>query len=296
MNLSEIIKTSGLSDVKQNALFLSFDDYARKANEWKEKADAIIVKSEDDKVAMKEADTARKIIKNIRVDIEKKRKELKDSSLKEGQLIDKIARSLKELIEPIEADLTYKASYAELMQKEREDKLRIERNVMINPYSEFVPFGLNLGTMPEDDFIKLFDGAKLQYEHKIAENKRLEEERIAKEREEALERERIKAENLRLKIESEAKEKELAVERDKIRKLEQDKRQKELEEKERLLKIQKEEENKKNLSDVDKLYQLVEVLKNIEYPDVNYNFSFIISDVKSQINDVIQSLINLIEN
>ncbi len=285
MNLSEIIKSSELSNDKQNALFLAFDDYARITNEWKAKADLIKVNNEDDITAMKEADNARKIIKNVRVEIEHKRKELKESSLREGQMIDKIAKSLKDLIEPIEQDLTQKAQYAEIKQKEREDILRKSRNLEIKEYSEFVPYGLDLAKMNDDDYAKLLNGAKLQYANKIAEQERLEAERVERQRLEAEEQERIRVENAKLRLEAEARERELREEREKLQKMEREKAEKELQ-------IQEEQNKNKNASDVEKLELLIDRLINLEYPEVSLvnEYLGVLHDVKYQINQVINTI------
>jgi len=214
MKLNEIIKTSGLSDEKQIALKSSFEEYAKIAEEWKVKADLIVIKDENDLVSMKEADNARKILKTKRVEVEHKRKELKEASLKEGKLIDSIANELKGLIEPIETSLLEKSKFAENLRKEKEEALRVKRNAEIDPLSEFVPYGLDFGVMPEEEYVKVLNGAKLQLEQKIeaeriAEEERLEiiriqeEERIAKEKAEAEERERMRKENEALKAKQE---------------------------------------------------------------------------------------------
>lgn len=66
----------------------------------------------------------------------------------------------------------------------------------------------------QEDFIKL-DDLRIEQEKAEAEAKRLEEERIAKEKAEALEQERIRKENEKLKKEAEAREAQMRKEREK---------------------------------------------------------------------------------
>lgn len=261
MNLSLMVANSGLSEAKQNMLLSQFDGFKKTAEDWKEKANLIIVKGEEDKLGMKEADNARKIIKNVRVDIEKTRKDLKEDSLKEGKLIDSIAKELKGMIEPIEDDLTKKANFAKIKQEERENALRLARNEEINPYSEFIPYGLDLGTMPQEDYEKLLNGAKLQLKEKKEREKNEEEERITREKEEAIAREKELAEKKRI-------EEEFEKEREKNRKLEA--------EKQALIQKQKDEEKAKlkeqrrleNASDFEKMLHFKTQLESLKFPEV----------------------------
>jgi colicin import membrane protein len=112
----------------------------------------------------------------------------------------------------------------EIAEKARIAQLQTERNAEAAQYAEFIPQGLNLGAILEDDYNKLIEGAKLQQkakedrlakeeEERIEAAKKLEEERIERERIAAEEKAKIEAENARLKAEAEAKEKQLAAER-----------------------------------------------------------------------------------
>jgi len=124
----------------------------------------------------------------------------------------------------MEENLEQIEKYAENKEKERIETLRANRTSELEPYAEFVPFGIDLGNMSEEDFSKTMNGAKLQFEAKIEAEKKAEEarieaeriaeeQRIAKEKADAEERERIRIENEKLKAEAEAKEKQLAEER-----------------------------------------------------------------------------------
>lgn len=269
MKLNEIIKSSGLPEEKQNAVYLAFDNFTNTAKEWLEKADLIVVNSENDIDSIKEANDAYKIIKKVRIDIEKTRKQLKENSLKEGKLIDSIAKQLKETVEPIEASLENKAKFVEIQKKQREDELREKRKNELSPYSEFIPFEIDYGVLSEEDYKKLLNGAILQAKQQAFQNKKAEEERIAQENYDANERNRIRIENEKLKAEKEKQELELIKAKQEAEKLQREKdeellRKQKIEEAKRL-----EEERIKNASDVEKLKMFAKELQAVSLPEVN---------------------------
>lgn len=131
----------------------------------------------------------------------------------------------------------------EIAEAKRRAELKIKRENELLPLQEFVPFGIDLGLMNEDEYLKLLNYAKAQQQAKIEAEQKAEVERIAKEKAEAEERERIKAENERLKKEAEEKEKQLKIEREKAeaeKKAIEEKARKEREENERKLKAEQE--------------------------------------------------------
>jgi hypothetical protein len=75
--LAVIIKESGLDKTKSQIMLDNFKDYFEVAAEWEKKASEIIVTSEDQKEDMKLARGGRLHLKEKRVLIEKKRKELR---------------------------------------------------------------------------------------------------------------------------------------------------------------------------------------------------------------------------
>lgn len=168
----------------------------------------------EDPITVKKARELRLLIqKNRTQGINVWHKNAKDFFLKGGQFVDAIKRleisvneNMEEVLESIEKN-------AERKEAERKEKLKQERLLIIEPYSEFVPLGINLGEIKEEEFTKILNGAKLQFDLKIEQEEKAEEERILNEKAEADERERIKIENARLKAEAEAKEKQLAEER-----------------------------------------------------------------------------------
>ncbi len=97
----------------------------------------------------------------------------------------------------------------------RKAALKSERSDLLKPYteqSEIYP----LGEMSQDAFDDLLNGMKLAHEAKVEAFRKAEEDRIAKEKAEAEERELVRVENERLKAEAIQKEKELQAERVKV--------------------------------------------------------------------------------
>ena len=212
--LQVIIDQSGLEKSKAQVLLEKFTDYFQIAAEWEQKSNALVVNDISQTTEMKMADEARKFLKQKRIDIEKTRKELKEESLREGQTIDAIAKILKNLIEPIENQLEQKAKFKEIKLAEEKAQLKAQRDLELSPYSEFVPYGLDLGSMSDADYSKMLTGAKMQYEAKIEAGKQAERERLEAEQKE---RERIEAqriENERLKKEAAEHEEQIRIERE----------------------------------------------------------------------------------
>lgn len=171
------------------------------------------------------ANELRKLIKNNRTKgIEVWHKTTKDYFLKGGQFVDAIKRKEIAENERMENALEEIENYQAKKESERKESLRLARVEQLQPYHEFVPMGINLGELSEDEYQKIFNGAKLQMEAKLeaerkAEEERIEaerkaeEERIAKEKKDAEEREAQRLENERLKKEAEKREKEIEAER-----------------------------------------------------------------------------------
>lgn len=218
--LVQLVETSGLEKTKQNQIAETLGIFFNKASEWDATIQSIVITSPDEVGKMKMAKEGRLTLKNMRLEAEKvvktKRDEVKfrmANDILEDKLWLKAGQMMEATFKNLETKLEEKEKFAERWKADQEEKLRAERTDLIQPYSDFLPYGLNFGTMTEEDFQKTFLGSKLQSEAKKAEDKRIEDERVAKEKAEAEERERMRRENERLKKEAEEKEKELADER-----------------------------------------------------------------------------------
>jgi DNA repair exonuclease SbcCD ATPase subunit len=118
--LEIIVKESGLEQSKAQFLLDHFTGYFSLAAEWEAKAKTIHVTDASQTADMAMARTGRLFLRDKRIDIEKARVKLKEQSLREGQVIDGIAKTLKGLIEPVE-------KYLEEQEKFVENQIAAER-------------------------------------------------------------------------------------------------------------------------------------------------------------------------
>lgn len=116
------------------ALRTFFEPLEQQANEWKEKAFALVVTDASQTDLMQDAKEARLLIRQIRLNIEKLHKSKKEASLREGQTLDMIKRTLVSFIEPMEEHLQLQEDFLEIQEKERIAKLRAERIEILRPY------------------------------------------------------------------------------------------------------------------------------------------------------------------
>lgn len=125
-------------------------------------------------------------------------KTTKDYFLKGGQFVDAIKRREEAVNIQMEDNLEQIENYLAIKKQKELEALRMKRKDEIQPYMEFVP-PVDLGTLSDEDYTKVFRGAKLQYDHKLAEEQRLQEEQKRLMAIQELERKRIEllvAENL----------------------------------------------------------------------------------------------------
>lgn len=107
----------------------------------------------------------------------------KEYFLRGGQFVDAKKRAEVIINEKMESDLLEIEKYPEIIEKQRKDSLRAERISQLEKYSKFVPMGLDFGEINEEEFLKVKNGAVLQYNQ--------EQELIAKREAEAAEAKRI---------------------------------------------------------------------------------------------------------
>lgn len=215
--LQRILTEQNVAQENAKQLLEAFGAPFEEAGEILAGYQTIKVTSEDQVELMQEARTKRLALKATRVEVEHKRKELKADILKTGKAIDSVARFVKEVITPAEDYLEQQEKFAEIRQAERKAQLKADRIEKLMQYTDDVSL-YNFDEMTEEQYTSLLSTLKAQHEAKLAEAKRLEDERIAKEKAEAEEQERIRQENARLKAEAEAREAELEKEREAERK------------------------------------------------------------------------------
>lgn len=90
-----------------------------KVNEFRTKADALVIKDADDVETYNKVDRLRKDIKQVRTGIEKTRTELKSVATAYGKAVDAEAKALTALVEPIEDELAAKQAAIDKIIAER---------------------------------------------------------------------------------------------------------------------------------------------------------------------------------
>lgn len=211
--LQLVIQESGIEPTKQNQIVEALGQFFNKVPEWEQMIAGIIITDPAEVGKMKMAREARLSLKDTRNEakkfVESKRNEVK-ARMANDVLEDKLWLKLFQIMEAtfknLESKAEEKEKFAERWEAENKEKLRTERTALLSPYVDDVSI-YPLGDFNEDSFQNLLNGQKLAHQAKIEEAKRIEEERIAKEKAEAEERERIKVENERLKKEAEERQK-----------------------------------------------------------------------------------------
>lgn len=183
--LLAIVNSSNLSQPEAKTLITNFGTYEQVAEEWKTKAEMIVVTDASQVAEMEMAKVARKKFSDMRIAIEKTRKELKEQSLRKGQAIDAIAKFLVSLISPIEEHLKLQENFIKIQEAKKAEEVRIEAEKKA----------------AEELRLKL-EAEEKELEQIRLENIRLQEE--ARKREQEFAKERAKAEADRRKAEQKA--------------------------------------------------------------------------------------------
>lgn len=245
--VAEIAKN--VSVEKRNEVQTVLNQVFNGVSKMREQLDSVIVTDVNDKVNMKLANTIRLGVRQVRLEAEKtfdaKRAEVQQQMLSyktEDSLWLKAKQTMQILTKEIEENARWKEETKERFEAEQKE-LKVKQRML--KVSKVAPemARTEVENMSDETFDMFFAGLEKAYNDKIEAEKKAEEERIAKEKAEAEERERIRIENERLKAESEAKEKQLAEERAKAeaeRKKIEEAAKKEREEAERKLKAEQE--------------------------------------------------------
>ena len=94
----------------------NFAPFFERTQEWRDKANAIVVTDATDKESMLRARALRLEIREVRVNTENTRKRLKEDSLRKGKIIDKVAGIIKDALEPIEEQLQSQEDFAKIQE------------------------------------------------------------------------------------------------------------------------------------------------------------------------------------
>lgn len=168
---------------KETALSLqtAFTPLFRQAKEFEVKAKTIVVTDKTQIDAMKEARDLRLSLKNIRIETEKLRKDMKAETLRKGKAIDGVANIIKYLVVPLEEHLQKQEDFVRIQQIEEAKKKLESRQAEITSL-EADPYLYNLNDMNEEVYVDLITSLKKQKADREAEAERIEKERLENER------------------------------------------------------------------------------------------------------------------
>lgn len=214
--LEIVIKESGLEKSQGDVILESFTKFIGQFNELESKAKAIVITDVSQKSDMVVARETRLALKEIRVNTEKTRKELKERSVREGKAIDGIANIVKALIVPVEEYLESQEKFIENIETAKRNKMIEERTATLSLYVEDISV-YNFYDLSDEAFENLVAQVKSIYDAKQEEIKKIEAKRIADEKaaKEEAEKNKIEVEKLRKeKEERDAKEAKEKTERE----------------------------------------------------------------------------------
>ncbi len=216
--LSVVVRESGLEVESAKNVLETFVPLLKQADEWRKKVAGLVVTDVSQVAEMKLARDSRLALKEIRVNAEKARKRLKEDSLRRGKAIDGAYNIVEFIIAPLEKELQAQEDFVKNKELERKAALKEARSSVLVPLllSPHELVGLVLEDMTPETFQQLVDFKQAASIARAEGARRIEADRIAREHDEAVERERIRVENERLKAEAAEKEKALQAERARV--------------------------------------------------------------------------------
>lgn len=192
-----------------------FQPYQTTLERWQSQIEALTVTNIHQTAAMEQARIARLELKQARVAMDKRRKELVEGLKERTSKIDGVARQIRVAIEDLEEKLRASEEFKERYLAQQKAELKQGRELELQPFMEG-PIAIDLSELSEEDYARVLDNAKLAQKIRAEQAAKAEAERKAKEEAERLERERIKAENERLKAEAQKRERAAAEERKRV--------------------------------------------------------------------------------
>lgn len=201
-DLALVVSETDVDTEIQQMLINRFTPFLEQANEWKERAESLEVTDITQTREMKMAREARLALREIRLNADKTRKALKEDSLRYSRAVQGVYNVIEAAITPIENYLEKQEKFKEVYEMKQREALRLEREELVKDVRDYMIHNINLGEITEEDFQRLWTGAKLQKQAAEEAARKAEEERQARIKAEAEERERLRIENERLKAEA----------------------------------------------------------------------------------------------
>jgi len=204
----ETPELQGIEKSKAQKIKETFEPMVIMLNGFEEKYEALIKESEKEITAgvCANAKRLRIDIGRVRIETGKLKDQEKAEYLRAGKAIQGVHNILVWAVTDKENKLKEIENHFEIIERKRLNDLQIERVKLL---SNFVDDAAerNLSIMDQDVWDAYFSTKKREYNDRIEAEKKAEADRIAREKAEAKERERIRLENLRLKEEADEREK-----------------------------------------------------------------------------------------
>jgi hypothetical protein len=190
-----------------------WQSFEQKVAKFKLTAETLTVTDVTQKAEMKLARQTRLALKDLRVEIENRRRELGEAALREKQRIDGAAKKLKEAIEPLETRLLEQEQFEEREQARIEEEKRVARTAEITPLLSG-PILIDLGKMPDAEYAKVLQDAKDAQSVRLARElkEKQDAEAAAKAEADRIEAQRIENERLKAELEKAAADRKAAEE------------------------------------------------------------------------------------
>lgn len=161
------------------------------------------------------ASTLRKKVGKIRIGIGKIHKAKKEYWLNGGRSVDNWKNENSEIVEKKEKILLEKETHFQRIEQERLNAMRESRIETLKQYEVDGTLIPTVAIMDESTWESFLMGEKLKFEARKEQERIAEEQRVANEKAEAEEREKMRIENDRLKAEAQKRDAELELERKK---------------------------------------------------------------------------------
>lgn len=214
MNPPDVLPAStDVSTMKHADLPAIWDGFRLKLEALKTTAETLTVTDAGQVVEMRKARETRLALRQIRLAVEHKRKELTDYHLKTKQEIDACARWLKEKLDPLEERLLYQEQFADRAEESRRLQLSHAREEALQPFGVDITTLAALDSMSEEQFQKVLDDAQAAYGIRLEAEARAVQARLDQEAHAAEERRQLQERNAQLEQEAATRRKEQEEER-----------------------------------------------------------------------------------
>lgn len=188
-----LIERAKLDPIQTSTLLSKFGDLFSQINNWKNKLGAIVVNGPDDAVGIAEAKTLFEAIRDDRLNVEKRKKIIKEPYLRPSQLIDGVFKVYADEASPLEKEALAKAKTKENSEIARNEAIRAEREASLEPFVENVKaFDLRPSIMTNEAFDTILATQKELFESRKANQLRQEEEQRRRDDDAAMERVKLR--------------------------------------------------------------------------------------------------------